>query len=270
VQVEGRSYRGRLRLRVGEEGGLAVVNVLPSRQYLWSVVGSEMYSNWRLEALMAQAVAARTYMVYALDSKPALTLTDMAYKGVAAESSSATLAADVTDGIVLTYEGRILPAYFHSTCGGRTVPVDRVFDAHRIPPLSGVECPWCRQSPAYTWQAKVPAALLAAALSDRGVRAVRSLQPEGTTPAGYARSVTVNDRKRIDATAFRLAVGGDVIKSTRFQVERVGGEFVFAGRGYGHGVGMCQWGAHGLSEAGRSWEEILSYYYPGSRLQQIR
>jgi stage II sporulation protein D len=263
------TYRGRLRVRAGSEGELEAFNVLPPEDYLGSVVGSEMYSSWPLEALMAQAVAARTFMLYALRARGHLNTTDMAYKGVAGESDPAELATQLTRGIVLTHEGRILPAYFHSACGGRTVPVEEVFAEEPLAPLGGVECGWCRQSPYYDWQARVPAALIAEALGDRGIRQVRSLLTRGQGRAGNARFVVVNGEKRMTAAAFRLAVGPDVVRSTRFSVTGTAEGYLFVGGGYGHGVGLCQWGAHGLAEAGAGWQEILRYYYPDAAVRKL-
>jgi len=265
--LNGTTYRGRLTASVSGDA-LTFYNELPPGQYLRSVVGSEMYAGWPLDAQMAQAVAARTYMLYTQRDKGYLSLIDMAYKGVEAESRYPDLAVELTRGIVITYNGRLFPAYFHSTCGGHTVAVDKVFDDLLIAPLSGVPCEWCRQSPAYEWQVQLPAAQIARALADRGVQRVRSLVPLGTEPEGYAREILVNGTLQMDANAFRLAVGGNKLKSTRFSVTARGDDFVFEGRGYGHGVGLCQWGAWGLAREGHDWQHILTYYYPGVDIEQ--
>lgn len=268
-QLDGRSYRGKLTVRATDESGVETVNVLPPETYLASVVGSEMYADWPLNALMAQAVAARTYMLHTHAQKGHLTTVDMAYKGIAAETRPAELAVELTRGIVMAYNGRLFSAYFHSTCGGHTAPVDKVFGDELSPPLAGVACEWCRQSPAYRWRAELPARRIAQALSDWGVASVRSIRSLDTEPYGYPRRVLVNGVKRMDANQFRLAVGGHELKSTRFTVSPRGEGFLFEGRGFGHGVGLCQWGAFGLAEAGRDWRQILLHYYPGSQLQEI-
>ena len=249
---------------------LLAVNVLEPEQYLRGVVAAEMYSSWPLEALMAQAVAARTFMYHSLGAKSRLTRTDMAYRGQSAEKRSTDLAVSLTEGIILTWEDKVLPAYFSSTCGGHTAAVEKVFASGPLPPLAGVPCDWCRSSPWFEWQARVPASLLAGLVRDRDVQTVQYLVPEDTEPDGYARYVLINDEVRVGAGAFRLKVGGEVLKSACFDVRKADDDFVFEGRGYGHGVGLCQWGAKGQARDGRTWQEILEHYYPGAELRKMR
>ena len=97
---------------------------------------------------------------------------------------------------------------------------------------------------------------------------VRSISPEGAEPDGYARFVLVNDEVRMAAGALQLALGPNRIRSTCFRVTAEAGSFRFAGHGYGHGVGLCQWGARGMANDGKSWQEILLHYYPGALLQK--
>ncbi len=268
-RLEGREYRGRLLVRATDDG-LRAINVVPPEDYLRSVVASEMYVNWPMEALMAQAVAARTYMLYAvLRDKGYLTPIDLAYKGAGAETGATDLAVKLTEGIVLTYRGDLFCAYFHSTCGGHTVAAEKVFHRDAIPPLSGVPCEWCRASPAYRWRAVFAAGEILDALRDAGVQTIRSIVPTGTEPEGYAREVLINGQKSLDANRFRLALGGAELKSTRFQVEQTGQQFAFSGWGYGHGVGLCQWGARGMAKEGYRWQQILRHYYPGVEIEQI-
>jgi len=268
-QLGDAAYRGRLRVKAAADGNLTASNLLPPQAYLRSVVGSEMFASWPLDALMAQAVAARTYMLFAIADKGYLNRMDMAYKGISAEHRAPTLAVDLTDGIVLTYGGRILPAYFHSTCGGHTASVKKVFGQDLIGPLTGVPCEWCEASPTYRWAARIPVRHIVAALKSKGIERLDSIEPLDTAPDGYARDILLNGEVRMDANAFRLAVSPAQVKSTRFDVTRDGDSYVFRGRGYGHGIGLCQWGAHGMAKAGRSWEEILLHYYPGAELRKV-
>ncbi len=264
-----RNYRGVLAIEAGPDGGLVAVNFVSPRDYLRGVVGSEMYQSWPLDALMAQAVAARTFMLYALRDKGYMGPRDMAYRGTAAESGSTDLAVELTAGAILTYGSRILPAYFHSTCGGHTAPVDKAFAEEPIPPLQGVPCEWCRQSPTYEWQADIAGYRISQALRQKGAGPVRAIAPVDAEPDGYARYVDVNGVLRLGANAFRSSVGSGTLKSARFRVEARDGRFLFQGNGHGHGVGLCQWGARGLAAAGRDWREILQYYYPGAVLSKI-
>ncbi|NLW50069.1 MAG: SpoIID/LytB domain-containing protein [Candidatus Brocadiaceae bacterium] len=258
------AYRGHLVLTVRPGDCVRAVNVLPPEQYIAGVVGRELYARWPMEALMAQAVAARTFMLYTLDARGHMVPADMAYRGREAESRPARLATELTAGIVLAYDDRPLPAYFQSTCGGRTVAVERVFALDALPPLRGVECPWCRGTRWYEWSLEVTGADLARRLDRPDVAEVRTLRPLETEPDGYARFVLINDEVKLDAGALRRALGGNRMRSLRFRVTARDGVFSLQGRGYGHGVGLCQWGARGMARAGHTWQEILQHYYPGA------
>ena len=275
LRVEDTAYRGNLLARPFPEG-VSAFNVLDSERYLRGVVGAELYRSWPLEALMAQAVAARTFMLYAVAAKGYVTRVDMAYRGMDKENGSADLACELTRGIVLTYADRVLPAYFQSTCGGHTTSVDKMFAMDVIPPLAGVPCDWCRSTRWYDWRADLSADEVAQSLQNRGIilqgdgantsQTVETLETEGAEPDGYARFVVVNGEARVSASAFRLAMGGNVIRSPNFRVERRGEGFRFDGHGFGHGVGLCQWGAWGGARAGATWQDILLHYYPGATI----
>jgi stage II sporulation protein D len=101
-------------------------------------------------------------------------------------------------------------------------------------------------------------------LGDPAIRGLDSLDTEGTGRDGYATYVVVNGMLKVSAESFRHMVGASLLKSARFSAAVGAGVTVFRGRGYGHGVGMCQWGAHGMARAGRNWQEILQEYYPGA------
>ncbi len=268
-RLGGRKYRGVLAVEAGSDGRIVAVDLVRPDDYLRSVVGTEVYRTWPLDALMAQAVAARTFMLYALQDKGYLSPYDMAYGGSAEENASADLAVGLTAGVVLTYGSKALPAYFHSTCGGHTAAVDKAFAMDPIPPLQGVPCEWCRQSPTYEWRAEIPGYRISQALGRDDAEPVRTISPVGVEGDGYARYVEVNGTLRVSANAFRSSVGSNLLKSARFTVEAGDGRFLFKGHGHGHGVGLCQWGARGLAAAGRDWWEILRYYYPGAELSRI-
>jgi stage II sporulation protein D len=269
-QLDDRPYRGGLLVKLSTKGGLDALNIVEPEAYLRSVVASEVYPRWPLDALMAQAVTARTYMLYALGGRGYMSRLDMAYKGASAESGPTDLAVDLTRGIILTYRDKVLPAYFHTTCGGHTASASKMFGGSPITPLSGVACEWCRASSTYQWHAEVPLARLNELLAARGIPAARTLEPVETAPDGYARNVLINGETLLNASTFRLIVGGGALKSTHFTVSEQDGVLVFDGHGFGHGVGLCQWGARGLAEAGIGWVQILQYYFPDAELQRVR
>ena len=270
--LEGRSYRGELVVEKREDG-LRAINTLDLEDYVRGVVAAEMSRTWPLEALMAQAVAARTFALYRFGQRKKsswnLSLYDLAYRGDSAEFRAADRAVELTRGVVMTYGGKPLPAYFHSTCGGRTASAQKVFDERPLPPLAGVECQWCSRSPHYRWRAVLALEQVSQALVQWGVARAESIEPLGTEPDGTATSVLVNGTTQIAASKFRAAVDPHSLKSTHFAVNKEGESFVFEGRGWGHGVGLCQWGARQQAAAGRNWLQILSYYYPGAALKKI-
>jgi stage II sporulation protein D len=268
LQLDGTGYRGWL--EVSETAGrVRAVNVIDPQTYLRAVVGSEMYARWPMNTLMAQAVAARTYLFFTHGRKGYVNTSDMAYQGVSAENHAADLAVELTDDIVLTHNGQLFSAYFHSTCGGHTAAAAKVFDDVSARFLTGVPCEWCRASPAYTWTARLPQAEAARRLQRRDITAITSLDPLGSEPDGHAQDILVNHSVRMGAQTLRLALGSHTVKSTCFTASATADGLLFRGRGFGHGVGMCQWGAFGMAQAGRDWQEILAWYYPGTSLKII-
>jgi len=270
VELNGRRYRGRLRVRA-EDGKLHVVNVLDLEGYLQGVVPLEVFPSWPGPALQAQAIAARTYALVKMDERHngsfdvRCTTKDQAYGGVDAEDPRTNEAVEATAGAVLCYRGRPFTAFFHSCCGGRTANGEQVF-ADPTPTLRGVPCGYCSEAKWYKWSAKL-------SLGELG----RRLGMPDLTDLGFRRAgadgrvvrVTLHRSgggppPEMTGTAFRERVGGNTLRSARFEVRRDGDRFVFEGRGYGHGVGLCQWGAKGMADAGKTCQEILEHYYPGS------
>jgi stage II sporulation protein D len=163
-----------------------------------------------------------------------------------------------------------IKAFYHSTCGGITEGADRVF-GERAPGVSGgVQCGYCGSSPRYRWSFEVPPAEIAQALGFR-VREVRVVSRWGS---GRARSIELvgegGRRRRLPAVEFRHRLGAERLRSTAFEVVRqASGGFRFEGRGNGHGVGMCQWGAKEMGERGTHHARILSHYYPASQIRRV-
>jgi len=280
LEVAGRRYRGELHIFSGQ-AGLTFVNVLDMESYLAGVLGGEMpLDSFPREALRAQAIAARTYALWRMRTAgPAsfdLTAdqTSQVYEGMAGESSRARRILRDTRGIVLLYRGKILPAYYSSTCGGGTGSVLAVWGRREIEPLSGVPCQFCKDSKFYSWKVTIPAREIVEALSRAGysVADVHRLLRYGAGKNGHGGWVKIfhsSGNIVIRADDFRHIVGPSRVKSTRFEVSLKGSSFIFTGRGYGHGVGMCQWGARGMARKGKKALEILAYYYPGAKPLRI-
>ena len=285
LKIDGRCYYGAIRLvRAGES--LAVINVVDLEQYLLGVLGSEMPHDWPRESLKAQAVAARTYALFQHLQRSGFewdlmsTVEDQVYGGGRAKPPVAAAVA-ATRGEVLVHDGGLFPAFFHSTCGGQTERPGKALGKSEYDFLEGVPCEWCKASPYYEWRAFLGASDLAAKLSAAGVAAGRitGLTAEGAVPArqtegGQAggrgvRLVWAGGEMEVPIVDFRRAVGQMTIRSGKFECRAQNGGFLFIGRGFGHGAGMCQYGCKGMAEAGYDYRRILDYYYRNAELEKL-
>ncbi len=277
VRLNGRDYAGRLVVIRNGEGLLAVVNELPLEDYLVGVLRAESNERWPQEALRAQAIVSRTYAAYHRminADKPYHIVASTAHQqfaGVVATTSPIWAAVQETRGQILRWEGELFPAFYHTNSGGYTEDPRTVFAARNMPGLQPVVCHLATGSPHFQWNLDLRLADLGEALRRNGVAvgAVRSIEVTERTVSLRATVVTVRGTagtQRLRGNDFRRMVGYDTLKSTLFAVAIDGELARFAGRGYGHGVGMCQWGAKGMAEQGSTARDILTFYYPGARL----
>lgn len=280
VFISDRWYRGELEIRL-VDGQLVGINQVPLEDYLYGVVPAEMPSNWPLESLKAQAVAARTYAVAnrgrfgsrGFDLKP--TVVSQVYKGASAETALSNAAVNATRGQVVTYNGKVIRAYFHASAGGYTESADAVW-GESLPYLRPVP-DFDQRSPRYTWQRSFSANEIQAALSKLGhdVGDIVRIEPVERAYSGRVTKVRVTGtrgNRELAGEQFRHAIG---LFSTLWNVLGVPqsspspSSFSFAGRGHGHGLGMSQWGAKGLAEMGYPYAQILMHYYPSAQLSML-
>ncbi len=280
IQVNGKSYRGWLELRKKKNGLLLVINDLDIEDYLQGVVSSEIPPGWEYDALKAQAVASRTYALYqkrTAGRRPyhiRATVSDQVYAGSSGERPQGIRAVRDTRGIVLVYQGEIIPAFYHASCGGHT---EDAFELWGIdaPYLRGVDCE-CQDISRYgLWERKIGGIQIVSALRKTGRRVsdILGMSIQGITPAGRVKAVAVQSRGGktiVPAESLRAALGNALIPSVFFELEFDANEVVFSGRGSGHGVGLCQWGAEEMAERGYDFKAILSHYYPGTDLLDLR
>lgn len=340
----GRRYRGTLEVRLAGPDRLDVINVVDVESYLRGVVPAEMPATWPLEALKAQAVASRTYVLRQREAArragSPVDVTDdtgsQVYRGADAERPSTDQAVAATRGQVLTYAGQLISALFHSAAGGHTEDNEVIFPGGTPAPyLRGVP-DFDQASPHYRWEVRQPPAAVARALKEvLGVDVgptVTAVAPAGrrgsgarwshwqfTGPAGTVQVSGQDLRRALGLRSAPRAVeweGGGAGRIRVYQGEdpvqvvAAGGRqgrvplaaaaalgagrgaapqrlgyvavargapqgpagaapdtLVFAGGGWGHGVGLSQWGARGLALLGRSYVEILSYYYSGAKVE---
>jgi len=259
---------------------LSAVNRVDLEEYVAEVVNGEINPHWPGESLKAQAVAARTYVLYKkmLRKKEpydvAAGVQDQVYEGKAHVNPTVQQAVHDTRGRVITYQRRPIFAAYSSTAAGPTEDARFVWDLD-LPYLKGVECPFDAGSPRYAWQVSIPLQELERHLRRSGyhVGTIATITPYTFTPSGRV------DRLRIlhslgalilRGQDFRRAVGYSRIFSTHFHIERLDKNLVLEGNGSGHGVGLCQWGMKEMAELGYDYQTILRYYYPGTKLLPLR
>ncbi|MFZ5471147.1 MAG: SpoIID/LytB domain-containing protein [Myxococcota bacterium] len=270
IRVGEHTVRGDVVVQV-ERGALQLVNVIALEDYLVGVLGSEMPKTFPPEALKAQAVAARTYALHrkleALGQPYHLGsgVLSQVYGGLAAEDPRTRAAVEATRGQVLTYELEPVEAYFHASCGGRTESGFSAL-ARDLPYLRPVDCP-CGKLAVSKWALTLPAEELRAALGKD--EPPSKLEVVARSPTGRARRIAVGPDRVVDAVAFRERVGYAKVKSLAFDVDESEGRYTLTGRGFGHGAGLCQWGAKALAEAGWDYGRILRHYYVATELQVL-
>lgn len=281
IQIEKKRFRGDVDILKRPDGKLMAVNHIDVEKYLYGVLIHEVNDKWPMEVLKAQAIAARTFALYQAAqtrSKPYDLTGDVysqVYGGVTAERWSTVRAVDLTKGEVLKFKGRIFPAYFHAVCAGITENAANLWRIDLEPLRGGVLCPHCRTSPHYIWHREILLKDVGKKLASAGYGPgdVRSVKCVGRNRSGRVEKVEIKfDNGKISvipAKDLRLIVGPNEFRSTRFTAKVKWNKLVLDGFGWGHGVGMCQWGAYGLAKAGKTAGEILKFYYPGSEISSI-
>lgn len=253
------------------------VQNMPLEKYLEGVVAAEMDPTWPLAALEAQAVVARTF-----------TLKKMQEGGVPARGTNASTdpkefqaydASKVNDrvrqavadtrGQVVLYGGRTINAWFHASSGGITASAVEGLGYKKestpyVIPVSDVQA-----EPAHPWYHTFSNGEVSRAAAAVGVNVgtVTSISIGRRGPSGRAETLKING-KEVPAPSFRIALDDRTMKSTLLDTVRMDGDSIFMkGRGYGHGVGMSQWGAWMMAQQGKSARDILGYYYRGVKFQ---
>ncbi len=270
IWIGDRWYRGEVRL-MRQGNGVTAVNLVDLEEYLYSVVGSESIPTWPLEALKAQAVAARSYAIYqtSKDSNRYYdldtTTATQVYKGLNNEYVSTVEAVEATKGQVMTYSGKVILAAFHAASGGHTENVEDVWMSP-LPYLRGV-VDYDQESPVFQWNKALSARDVSRHIG--GVGTVTSMTPVKMTPRGRVATMRISGTggsKNLSGSKVRQALK---LRSTLFTVSSSGGTFTILGRGSGHGIGLSQWGAYGLAQKGTTYNQIFGHYYQNAALTQL-
>ncbi len=279
IIINGRKFRGGIQFIKNNNSTLSVVNYIDLEDYIKGISVREISHYWPVEALKAEAIVFRTFAVYKMreNSKKDYDLTDDAYSqvygGRAAERYRINKAVDETKGIILTYQGKVFPAFYHATCAGHTEDASMLWNIN-LAPLKGVACGFCRESPHFSWHYVLTLKEIEEKLVNAGLKigAIKDIAVLGKDKSGRITDLNIVSAKKglkISAKDFRNIIGPNIIRSTNFSVNVIKNDAVFEGFGWGHGVGLCQWGAYFMAKQGYTAEQILKYYYPGTDVKTI-
>lgn len=280
ITINGDAHPEKLALRAHLDGSVDVIALMAIEQYLRGVVPSEMYSNWPIEALKAQAIAARSYAYQRMQGREGMafdveaSVADQQFKYYADKVPKRIDRAlqETRDVILYGEKERVFEALYHADCGGMTENAANVWGGTAS--QKRADCP----HPTRHWRAELDRK----SLVDQFIShfklpkqtGIKSLQAVGRSQAGRVREVRVafteGSARHLSSQAFRKIVGYDRVPSSNFELSWLGPQLKIAGLGQGHGVGLCQLGARALAKAGKTAEEILQFYYPKTHLAQVR
>jgi stage II sporulation protein D (peptidoglycan lytic transglycosylase) len=306
IRVNGVAYHGSVRLLPTGSGRFDVINDVDAEDYLAGVVTREMYASWPIEAIKAQAVASRTYVLYETRTTGAGRPWDVfaderseMYGGISGESQKGREAVAATSGVVLTYgpgDGTIFRAYFSSCCGGVTQAASDAFPGEPyIPPLAEhYNGPCCNASKYFNWGpivitkselarrvhlwAQHSSATLGRAIPELNIAGIYRIDVQSANRYGRPNRVLITDSRGAQyswtAEQLRSVVNTDARPGTTLPSSfcKINGDpnsdsvTFYDGHGYGHGVGMCQWCARARAAAGENFAQILEESYPQAKL----
>lgn len=281
IRVNGRRYHDNIMITC-KNSKLTVINEIGLEDYIAGILKCEVNPGWPLESLKAQAVASRTYVLKNLrrhgsEGFDVCSQTHcQVYGGIESEEPKTNKAVEQTRGEVLTYDGKLAQALFHSSCGGYTENPNYVWSWNDDSPgyLKGRRDKYCSDSPQQYWKNRLKGDFIKKRLVKAGFKIgdIESIKISGRNKSGRAISLKIKHSKgtlTINAAKFRLAVDAWLVKSVMFSnIVRYGDSFEFRGSGWGHGVGLCQWGAKVMSDKNHDYKEILKFYYPGTQIEK--
>lgn len=302
LDLKGHQYRGSFVLQL-YKGNICLINYLDIEDYLKSVIYSEMGVASRdedYEALKAFAVCIRNYTVMKQKENQKAVFDvygdkrDQVYSGFESEKGYTNRAIIETRGLVLEHNGHPAKTFYFASCGGFTEDCDNVFREKGLDYLCGVqdggEQANCSISPSFSWKEEYTSEQIVKMLYDSKYISSKAYKVENVSVKSRYHSGRVNEleiilsggseKKKVVLVGnliryvIKSQKNGGLLKSTMFQVENLRNrdavrKISISGKGNGHGVGFCQWGAIGLSRQGKEFDEILYTYFPGTKLEKI-
>jgi stage II sporulation protein D len=279
VIINDRTFRGDVQLIRGANLKLSVINYIELEDYIKGISVREISHYWPEEALKTGVIVFRSFALYKIKESAGkdYDLTSdtysQVYGGKAAERHRINKAVDETKGLILTYAGEILPAFFSATCAGHTEDASLLWKINN-PALKGVVCDFCKESPHYKWHYVSTLNDIKNKLAGSGykMKSIKDIIIAGRDVSSRVTSLKIiSDDKEMNISAkeFRDIMGPNIIRSANFQLSIVERDVVFEGFGWGHGVGLCQWGSYFMAKQGYNYQQILEYYYTGSKISLI-
>lgn len=276
IAINNRKYGGKIEFIKKTDLRLSAVNYIGLEDYVKGILYHEVSHYWPDEALKAQAVVCRTYALYqagqnaSRDYDVTSDIYSQVYGGRASERYRTTRAVTETAGFALNYRGKIFPAYFHATCAGHTEDASLLWNID-LAPLKGVICDFCRGSPHFKWHTVLSRSEIREKLKKSGyaLNDIKEIKIQGKDASSRVTKLSITTGNKdisVSGKDFREAIGPNVIKSANFEVSLVNDDIIFEGFGWGHGAGLCQWGAYFMAKQGSDYKQILEYYYPGSEI----
>lgn len=283
IIIDGKIYPGEIEI-ISNGNTLTVVNILDIETYLYGVLPYEVVSSWNDEMLKVQAIIARTYTISNLGRHKSAgydlcsTIHCQVYHGISKRMyQRAKKAVDATSGLVIVdSKGNIIQSYYHAACGGSTEDVAEIWGTSSLEYLEGVKCKHCKNSPYESWSYKILKSEFLKLLKEKGFslnKDIKKIQILSYTKNGRVKELKIDSEKGhilVKAEELRKILGYNKLKSTRITKIEIEGDLIcFYGKGWGHGIGLCQWGAAYASSYGKKFDEIIKYYYPNTKIKKI-
>lgn len=280
IVIDGRKFGGSIQIIKKENNRLLVINHIDLENYVKGILYHEVSHYWPMEVLKAQAIVSRSYAAYQMqenksrDFDVTSDIYSQVYGGRTSQRYRTNKAVQETEGLILTYQDKLIPAYFHATCGGRTEDASMLWNID-IAPLKGVFCGFCKESAHFNWHYVLTLKEIEDRLTKQGhridnIKDIEILTRDASGRITDLKIISTKKDSKMSAKDFRNIIGPNIIRSTNFNVDIIKKDAVFEGVGWGHGVGLCQWGAYFMAKQGYKTSEILEYYYPGTDVKIIR
>lgn len=281
ITINGRKFRDTL-LIICKDSKLSVINELGLEDYIYGILPREVNPAWPLESLKAHAVVSRSYALACIGKHGkdgfdlCTTVHCQVYGGVECEDDRSNKAVEETRGEVVVYNDKLASVFFHACCAGRTEDPRDVWNYESEAPkyLMGHSCRFCKESPHMNWKNEINAEYIRKKLLSAGYNfgEISKIKRTSKTGSGRAKNLKIigsKDSITLTAARFRLIVAPDKIKSTFiYDIKKKGSKFIFSGSGWGHGVGMCQWGSKKMGEKGYDYKQILKYYFTKTKVEK--